>query len=213
MVLAGFVGIACSTPSASSTPALSPTPTGLGPNLLVNGDAEAGPGSPDGGVVPVPGWKPTGSFTAVQYDTPAEDYFKSSDPGPPNRGKSYFAGGPDSPSSSASQEVDVASKAKAIDAGKATFKLAGWLGGWSTQEDNAVLTITFADANGSGVGTASIGPVTAADRQGKTSLIYKEATGSVPGGTRKIKVVLLMTRLEGVYNDGYADNLSLQVAG
>jgi hypothetical protein len=51
--------------------------------------------------------------------------------------------------------------------------------------------------------------VTLADRNGATALLPRSATGAVPAGTRTIGVRLDMVRVQGSYDDGYADNLSL----
>ena len=178
-------------------------------NLIVNGDAEAGAGAAnDSSIVPVPGWTTNGNFTAVQYNAPG-GFPTSSDPGPSNRGSNFFAGGPSNASSSASQIIDVSMGAAAIDTGGVTFDLAGVLGGFDGQGDNAVLTTTFLSVSNMNLGTASIGPVTLADRNGFTGLLSRSTAGSLPVGTREIDVVLQMTRLAGSYNDGYADNLAL----
>jgi hypothetical protein len=61
------------------------------------------------------------------------------------------------------------------------------------------------------LGSASIGPVTSADRSGATGLLPVSGTGTVPVGTVAIEVQLVMTRYDGAYNDGYADDLSFTV--
>ncbi len=83
------------------------------------------------------------------------------------------------------------------------------MGGFLTDGDNATLSITFKSALGSPLGTASIGPVSAADRGNVTGLLPRSTSGNVPTGTRQIDVLLQMTRTDGASNDGYADNLSL----
>jgi hypothetical protein len=186
----------------------------FGPNLIVNGNAETGPGSPDGTTLPVPnapGWALTGNFTVVQYNAPG-GFPLSTDPGPPTRGANYFAGG-NNASSSAAQTINVAAGAAAIDAGTATYSLSGWLGGFSSQDDNATLTVTFRNAGATAIGSATIGPVTATDRGSATGMLLRNAAGAVPVGTRTIDVVLQLTRVSGTYNDGYADELSLVLAG
>ena len=40
-------------------------------------------------------------------------------------------------------------------------------------------------------------------------MLFKEFIGDVPTGTRTLRLDLEMTRTDGAYNDGYADNLSL----
>jgi hypothetical protein len=59
------------------------------------------------------------------------------------------------------------------------------------------------------VGSASIGPVTNVDRSELSGLLFESTDGLVPVGTRSIDLTLLLSRVDGTYNDGYADNLSL----
>ncbi|HTI98552.1 MAG TPA: hypothetical protein VL527_06580 [Dongiaceae bacterium] len=179
-------------------------------NLIVNGDAEAGPGSPNGGLVAtVPGWTTNGgSFAVVQYGASGGFPF-STDPGPATRGTNFFSGGPTAGLSAATQVIDVSAGATSIDAGSVRGALSGYLGGFSSQGDNAMLTASFRDATNATLGAVSIGPVTAADRQSFTGLLYREASSAVPAGTRSILVTLQMNRTDGTYNDGYADNLAL----
>ncbi len=179
----------------------------FGANLLVNGDAESGTGSADGSVVSTPGWTTNGNFTVLQYGA-GGGFPLATDPGPANRGVNFFAGGPNNAASSATQLVDVSAGGATIDGGKVAFKLAGYLGGWSSQDDNATLTATFLSANNATLGTATIGPVMAADRNNATGLLYRSASGALPVGTRSVSFTLQTNRLAGSYNDGYADNLS-----
>ncbi|HEX2987157.1 MAG TPA: hypothetical protein VHS06_03195 [Chloroflexota bacterium] len=184
----------------------------FGSNLIVNGDAEAGRGAlfedESHEVIPPPGWRTTGKLTAVVYVE--SDAFPTPDsPGPANRGANFLAGGPDCDASSASQTIDVASGAAAIDGGKTTFVLDGYLGGYWDQEDSATLTATFRGADAKPLGSATLGPATVADRKGETGLFHYAKNGAVPVGTRSIEVVLNMVRANPYFNDGYADNLSL----
>ena len=64
-------------------------------------------------------------------------------------------------------------------------------------------------AGGSVLALDKIGPVTAADRGNLTSLLLRQATGSVPSGTRRVELEILASRDSGTVNDAYADNLSL----
>jgi hypothetical protein len=178
-------------------------------NLIVNGDAEAGIGSADGTtIVPSPGWSTVGNFNTVQWGI-GGGFPALSDAGPADRGDNFFAGGPDNDASSGTQTVDLSGEALVIDSGIATFVLDGYLGGFAAQEDNAVLRVNFLDSSLGVLGTAAIGPVSAADRANLTALLFRSASGSVPVGTRFVDIALNMTRTEGAYNDGYADNLSL----
>jgi len=185
--------------------------TVFGSNLIVNGDAETAPGDPGGNVVPVPGFTITGQLTAVTYDAPG-GFPLASDPGPASRGLNFFAGGPSAAASSGWQSIDLSSGAGVIDAGGASFDLSAYLGGFSSQGDNARLTVTFLDGASAVLGSATIGPVSPADRAGATGLLWQETTGSVPVNTRSATIELLLTRTDGSYNDGYADNLSLVIS-
>jgi len=100
--------------------------------------------------------------------------------GPPSPGVNFFAGGENNASSSASQSINVSSGAAAIDAGTVHFTLSGWLGGYSSQGDNAQLTIEFLNESDSEVGSAVIGPVTASERDNATKLLSKSTTGRNP---------------------------------
>ena len=177
----------------------------LNQNAILNGAAESGTGSADGNPVPVPDWTSTGNFTAVQYGVPA-GFPTATDPGPASRGSNFFAGGGGA-FSGGSQIVDVSNIAPEIDAGSIAYTLSGYLGGFSTQGDNAVLTASFLSPS-SMLGSASIGPVTTAERGGLTGLLFRSTTGSIPTGTRNIDFTLALTRVDGSYDDGYADNLS-----
>jgi len=196
---------------SGSTPAPAPAATMTG-NLIVNGGGESAAGSSDAQPVETPGWTSSGSATAVAYDVP--DYLAATDPGPNDRGLNFLCGGPMDLTSSLTQTVDLAMYAAAIDAGKVTFTLSGYLGGYTDQGDNAVLTITYKDTAGTSVGSpASIGPVSAADRADATGILSRSTTGAVPAQARTVEVQLLMTRTTNTSNDGYADNLSLILNG
>jgi len=184
----------------------------FGSNLIVNGNAESGSGAADAlTTTSVPGWTVTSNFTAVQYNASA-GFPTSSSPGPSNRGTNFFSGGPNNASSRATQSIDVSSAAGVIDAGAVNFNLSGWLGGYATQGDDAVLTITFLSAGKVTLGTAALGPVSVTDRSGISGMLARSANGLLPIGTREIDVALQMTRAAGTYNDGYADNLSLNLS-
>jgi len=183
-------------------------PAATSGNLIVNGNAETGLGSSDGSVVPVDGWTTQGNFTVVQYGA-SGGFLDSNSPGPADRGVNFFAGGPANAASSATQRIDLSSYAAAIDTGRQTYTLSGYLGGWSSQADNATLTIDFKNAANSSLGSATIGPVTNDERGYQTALFSRKINGLVPALSRKVDITLEMTRYDGIYNDGYADNLFL----
>lgn len=158
------------------------------------------------------------ALTVVQYGA-AGGFPLTTDPGPQDRGKNFFAGGPykdnnGNNTTTMTQNIDVSAFGIALDTGKVPFTLSGYLGGYTGQDDNATLTIEFLGGLNKVLGQAHIGPVLGAERQSATALLQKSTTGVLPAGTRTIKVTLLMTKPDASdgdssYNDGYADNLSL----
>jgi hypothetical protein len=205
-------GPATTTPGGSSTTAAAGAATCTAKpagNVVINGDAESGPLVSDASSSVTPqGWAVTGGFTAAAWDNPA-DLPHASDPGPTDRGKGLFAGGPDNETSSATQTDPLPTGAAG-----AAFTLSACLGGFASQDDGIVVTAQFLDASGAPVGTrASVGPVTAADRQDATALLARSAKGTVPAGATSVKVTMTSTRTEGSYDDGYADDVALVVTG
>jgi hypothetical protein len=190
-------------------------------NLLVNGDAESGTGSSDSSTtspVPTPGWTTTTNITEHTYDPAGSAGFPDVNASAAiGGGGQFFAGGPANGAGNtvetATQDIDVATAAAEIDAGTVTATLSADLGGFSTQGDNAAVTATFLNSVGAQVGTLTTGPVTASDRNNTTEMLPRSASGTVPPGTRTVRVVLTATKTDGSYNDAYADNLSLTLTG
>ena len=192
-----------------------------GANLITNPGAEAGRGTMANTVLPVPGWTTTGGFTAAAYSWSDGDLSPTT-PGPSDRGKNYFYGGPSSATSTGTQLITLPDR---VSTAKATYTLSGWVGGFSNQGDNATLFVTWENSAGQplvatrrGVGgfpggllvSAQVGPVTLAQRDGGTTeLLSRQVSGPVPAAAHLAKVVLVMQRTGGTDNDGLADNLSL----
>ena len=93
--------------------------------LILNGTAEAGAGSSNGGVVTVPDWTETNgaSFTAVKYGATGGGFLTTSSPGiPKNHKLNFFAGGPGDPNDSivAAQTVNLSTYVNAIKGGHVT---------------------------------------------------------------------------------------------
>jgi FecR protein len=185
-----------------------PAPT---PNLVLNGDAEQAAGAIDSSTrVAAPHWAGTGTFTTVKYGT--SGFPSLTDFGPPDRGKNFFAGGPNAAVSTGSQTVDVSRFASAIDGGGMVMYASAWLGGFSTQNDSATVSFTSQNAGHQALDHQLIlGPATEAQRGGQTGLIEWHGLVHVPAHTRFILVVMHMTRTDGIYNDGYVDNVTLQL--
>ncbi len=180
-------------------------PHPLNGELLVNGNAETGPGAGASGVFSPPGWVTTPNFTQGAYDP---SFFAS----PPGGGRNFFAGGPATPSSKACQSVSVTQAAARIDSGFASVTLAADLGGFDVQSDRAGVIARFRSARGAVLAQTLLPPVTEAQRGGVTKLIHRTATRKVPAGARSIEVVIFTLRdTSGSYDDGYADNVSLKL--
>lgn len=165
-------------------------------NLVVNGDAEAG----------VSGWTAYGGYSMFQSVHYGSNWVLPTEPGPLDRGARMFTG-----------LCQYAVGYQTLDFGAATtntiaYSLSGWLGGWNSQDDNALFYVQFLDDLDNEVGNAAIGPVTAQDRGNQTGLQYREADGFLPAGTRKLSFWLSMERLASNDNDGYADDLSFVLA-
>jgi len=181
----------------------------FGTNLILNPGAESAVGGNGAFLSNLPNWTITGQATAVVYGAPG-GFPLSTDPGPASRGLNFFEGG-DVGSSSASQVVSLAFATAQINAGLVSYDLSAWLGGFSSHDDNAVLTVNFRNASNGILSTSTLGPVLAADRSNATGLLLRSTTGPVPVNTTNALVTLQMTRLIGTSNDGYADNLSLAI--
>ena len=180
-------------------------------NLVKNPGAEDGAGAPDSTQHPaLPSWTTTSFLTAVKYGTSGFPTVAMS--APISGGVNLFAGGPNNAKSTATQTIDITGAATEIDGGKLQAQLSALIGGFESQEDNAVVEAFFLNASAGQLGTIKIGPVTAADRANKTALLPRSATGTVPAGTRSIRVVITATRTSGSYNDGYLDNISLELS-
>jgi hypothetical protein len=196
----------------------------FGTNLILNGDAEAGPastgGSAPGGIVLVPYWTSSNTFTVTAYgSTTATHLVPLSAPGPLWRGNNYFAGGPTNGNCYATQDRDISTAAVQIDSGTVQYFLSGYFGGFHRQDDYALLTVFFLDDSNATLGSDSVGHVMSADRTDSTSvgsLLLRKALGIVPAGTRKLHFLLSMiidpTLPNNAYNDGYSDNLSFLMA-
>jgi NHL repeat len=179
-------------------------------NLLKNPGFEAGGAScwhDSGG--PVPGWTHSEGATAVHYGASGSlgrelgDNVKG--------GESFVAGGAGQAESTLTQTVDVSGQARDIDEGRRLASLSGLLGGYEKQADAATVEASFRDRAGKEIGKLQIGPVSADDRSYNTTLLPRNAKGTVPTGTRAIQVRVTLKRVGTApkYNDAYADSLAL----
>jgi putative Ig domain-containing protein/phosphoesterase family protein len=179
-------------------------------NLIVNGNAETGLCSTTGlDTMTIPGWQITsGGPDTVCYG--ASGYPTDSE-GPADAGNGFFAGGSKG-NASMQQMVSVSSGSSAINGGGVTYDLAGWLGGYSSQTDDAGVVATFENSAGTSLGTATLAPVTPSERDDQTELLSESATGTVPVNTTQVLVQVSWTYGAGNTTDGYLDDLSLTMS-
>ncbi|WP_052441483.1 RICIN domain-containing protein [Streptacidiphilus anmyonensis] len=177
-------------------------------NLLLNGDAETSQCSPGGWEeTTVPGWQIASGDPVINcYGVPTGA--SATTPGPSARGGAYFQGGARG-ASRLSQTTDLSSAGGAVDSGTVHATLSGWLGGVGSDGDAATVTITYRDASGSSLGTASIGPVSATDRADTTEFLQRSSTTTVPAGTRSVVTTVDFSLTSGTNSEAMADDLSL----
>lgn len=90
------------------------------------------------------------------------------------------------------------------------FNLSAWIGGWSSDNDNARVSLTFTNQSNVIVGNiTSLGPILAADRNSTSSLLFRKTIGLVPTAARFLRVQVTTTRVSGSSNDGAIDNISI----
>ncbi|MFI6942315.1 phosphoesterase [Streptomyces sp. NPDC050418] len=182
-------------------------------NLVVNGDAESGPGGSADPVGTVTGWRIAQGAPALIAYSLGGGYPTPDDPGPAARGSRFFSGGT-SPRTALVQDVELPVRGRtgrrAVDAGRVRYAVSGWLGGYAGQEDGARLSVEFRSADGTPLALSVLGPVSAAERLGRTALVQCAAEAAVPPGARTARLLLVFTRSGGgTSNDGYADAVSL----
>jgi Bacterial Ig domain len=182
-------------------------------NLIVNGDAEAGPASAVGDAVDVPGWPnpPSGykRFTVIPYGASG---FPSIAEAPANSGNNFFAGGFASSFNGSIQTITLPSDwLTDIDAGNVSFDLGGEYGGKGSEDDNAGISASFLDAGNFLIMSVGFKTVKSVDRGGTTGFVRRASTDALPKQARSVRISLEMNRTSaiGTFNDGYADNLSL----
>jgi len=111
------------------------------------------------------------------------------------------------------QTIDLSDKIsfQLIDNQTVRYNLSGWLGGVAGQDDYVVVALTFLNSTGhiaSGSYTF-LGLILATNRTSITKLMYQEASGTIPTGTRSMLVCVTINLDYGTTNNGYLDNLAL----
>jgi hypothetical protein len=167
-------------------------------NLVVNPGAEEGEASPDGSVVPVPGWTTADGFTVMSYGSPGGPQ------SPPDGGANFFSGGRQSNSSSAFQLVDLSAAATEIDARMVDGVLAA---AWGPSEANAYIEVQFLNAAGRVLHERSIDDY----EVGTDGLTRGRQRVAVPRRARQARIDLSAWDYVESYNDAHIDNVSLDL--
>ena len=97
-----------------------------------------------------------------------------------------------------------------IDNQSVGFNLSAWLGGYGSQNDHVVVSVTFFNQTLDQINNQTNLPVVrASDRENKTKLVFRNVTGHVPTSTRFLKVTVEIILTDGTWNNGYVDNIAL----
>jgi len=169
-------------------------------NLIKNPGAEENRAI-HGATVTVKDWKYAHGhrLTIARYGTPG--FPSGHAPGPKTRGLNMFVGGPGHKTSGGTQLISLKHQRTLIGASKARFLLTAWLGGEGSKGDDASVSVTWMTASGATLSTATIGPVTEAERQGVSGLHYRQVRGLVPSTATEALVSMQFVRMSGHYND------------
>lgn len=126
----------------------------------------------------------------------------------PHGGTYFFSVGgncTESPFASAYQLIDVSSHAGAIDSADILVHFGAFMTAYAANNDEPSLALQFLNAGGSTIGT------TDTLRHRTATWTLKEKLFAVPPGTRTIRYNIMGTRLAGVDNDSYMDDLFLKL--
>lgn len=159
----------------------------LGTNLIVNGNAEAGPASPGGKTVVsgIPNWtRAKGNANVLPYGLTG--FVQLDDPAPPDHGFNYFAGAPNGAVSTLTQTVDVSSEASAIGAGNIKYTASAYIGSAEGGGFTAQVEMFFQNSSGQNFSTVTLGPLSFP----APGMTLSQQIGLVPIGTTQITVTM-----------------------
>jgi uncharacterized protein (TIGR03437 family) len=173
----------------------------FGANLIVNGNAEAGPAGTDKATVAsIPGWTHTGSPNVLPYDLTG--YVLLTDPAPPDHGFQYFSA---QSASTLAQTIDVSSAASTIGGGNVKFTASAYLGSAGTVSFPPQMAVAFQNASGQTFSTITLGPRSYPG----VGMTLQQQIGIVPSGTQRITVTVTFASTAA---PSFADSLSLVLA-
>lgn len=186
----------------------------LGSNVLNNAGAEAGSCIPGGqeGLYAVPCWE--GKAAVVCYDPNDPSLApKVADGNGRDSGRALFTGGWSMETQKLTQDVDLSPYTGWIAGNTAGDRLgytfSALLGGFIWQEDHVDCVLAFLDSDKKPIEPSVSLTVSAADRNGVTSVLPRSAEGNVPPSASYARVSLFFKWSEKLQNNAYADNVNL----
>jgi hypothetical protein len=145
-------------------------------NLVSNGNADTNSATTDAGAIS--GWaNPVGTPMVKAYPPGP----KSPLGVPGDHGPNFFAAG-SADKSTLSQVIDLSPGMTVIDGGGVTFDLSAYLAGEGSDDDNARVTVSFANDKEQEIVSAVVGPVTPEEREKQTISVLRRAIGRFPPG-------------------------------
>ncbi|MBC7818660.1 MAG: hypothetical protein IAG10_17360, partial [Planctomycetaceae bacterium] len=167
--------------------AAQPAESILGRNLVVNGDAEAGPASKPGVATPdVPGWQHR--FSVADYATTVNGLSVAKPVGGTAGGSNFFYALPPIGLSQSFQAIDISAASAHADTGQLTFALTAWLGRLAGR-DGSDVRVSFEDWNEQLSSAVLQGPLPSEQvRAGQ--MLLRSTRGPIPRGTRVINLSL-----------------------
>jgi len=113
--------------------------------------------------------------------------------------------GSETPFASAYQDADVSDFASLIDAGEVTAHFGAWLSAFAANNDKPAIALQCRDASNMVIAISDTLSFQS------TPWTLKEMLFPVPAGTRTLRVNIMGTRLAGVDNDSYVDDVFLEL--
>jgi YVTN family beta-propeller protein len=197
-MLIAVAGAGSAPANASAATAPVSLPSG---NLLVNPGGSAGDVSRLGwDAVTIPGWQiRQGLPTVVGYDT--RGFPGAAGAQPPGHPARLFAGGAGG-TAVLTQQVPLHTAAGRGVPHGTRYRISAWLGG--TVVSKASLEVIFLSATGTALGERRIGPVGGAGDASHPEFAWRQASGTLPPGTRSAQAVLDLATALTNYNGPYA---------
>jgi hypothetical protein len=128
-----------------------------------------------------------------------------------DRGQCYFYGQV-SASTSMWQTIDLEDfvSPALIDTQTIKFNFSAWLGGYSSQNDSAMASLSFANQLQQPIGpVVTLGPALAINRSSLTSFFFCQTNGFVPRAAHSLTVLVTIIRASGSSNDDSVDNVGV----